>query len=407
VRITYSKNAVRGLWRAHGRYLERESAGGAEPGFDARAAGVAVSTRLRDWQVNKDELLRKLIISPEFGNRVDLHLLTRDIMLRLEEDLGGRLEWVAVAHRNTQYPHVHVALRGVTADGKTLRLSRDYVKRGVREIAEELCTRQIGFRTALDAADAERREISEMRFTSLDRIILRNADTTEHSFVFTPPHQGSTQDHHVSARLITLSRMGLAENAGKGAWRLRPEIEQVLRTMQRSADWQKILGAHGELMSDKRLQVAVADWRQLETVEGRVLVHGEEENSGKLYLMLEATVGRVFYISYTPEMEQARNNGGLKTNSFVRFSKRFESGRRRIEIEDYGAAEAVLTNRQLLQEKAQESRLQGTEPNDDGWAGWPGRYQKAVCEISDERLLGSSDKRRRREGRERMPSRGR
>ena len=40
VRITYSKNAVRGQWGAHGRYLERESASGREAGFDAQAAGV-------------------------------------------------------------------------------------------------------------------------------------------------------------------------------------------------------------------------------------------------------------------------------------------------------------------------------------------------------------------------------
>jgi len=117
----------------------------------------------------------KFIISPEFGDRADLERLARDLMDRVEEDLGGPLEWVAVVHRNTEHPHAHVALRGVAADGKPLRLDRDYVKRGVREIAEDLCTRQMGFRTSLDAAEAERREVGETRFTSLDRTILRNA----------------------------------------------------------------------------------------------------------------------------------------------------------------------------------------------------------------------------------------
>ena len=40
-------------------------------------------------------------------------------------------------------------------------MSREYIQQGIRSAAEHLCTRQIGFRTELDAAEAERREISE------------------------------------------------------------------------------------------------------------------------------------------------------------------------------------------------------------------------------------------------------
>ena len=147
VRITYSKNAARGQWRAHGRYLERESALSGTLGFDSKDSGVPISSRLESWQAQNDELLWKFIISPEFGDRADLQRLTRDLMGGVEEDLGRPLAWVAVVHQNTEYPHVHVALRGVSADGNVLRLSRDYIKSGIREIAEDLCTRQLGYRT--------------------------------------------------------------------------------------------------------------------------------------------------------------------------------------------------------------------------------------------------------------------
>ena len=113
VRITYSKNTARGQWRAHGRYLERESAASGDAGFDARDTSVQVSTRLQSWQASKDELVWKFIISPEFGDRADLQRLTRDVMRRMEEDLGGPVEWVAVVHRNTEHPQVHIA-RGVS-----------------------------------------------------------------------------------------------------------------------------------------------------------------------------------------------------------------------------------------------------------------------------------------------------
>jgi hypothetical protein len=67
----------------YGRYLERESAAGGEIGFDGHNTGVEISARLQCWQAQKDELLWKLIISPEFGDRVDLQRLTRDPMNRL------------------------------------------------------------------------------------------------------------------------------------------------------------------------------------------------------------------------------------------------------------------------------------------------------------------------------------
>jgi hypothetical protein len=52
IRVTYSRNAVRGQWRAHGRYLSRESAAGdqAAAGFDHADQGIDVSTRLESWQ---------------------------------------------------------------------------------------------------------------------------------------------------------------------------------------------------------------------------------------------------------------------------------------------------------------------------------------------------------------------
>jgi len=174
VRITYSKNATRGQWRAHGRYLERESAADGELGFNGGETGAEISTALQQWQGEGDQLLWKFIISPEFGDRMDLQRLTRDLFQRMEQDLDRPLEWIAVVHRNTEHPHVHVALRGAARDGQELRLSRDYVKQGVRAITEDLCTRQLGFRTSLDAVEAQGREVREPRLTSLDRVICKH-----------------------------------------------------------------------------------------------------------------------------------------------------------------------------------------------------------------------------------------
>lgn len=71
---------------------------------------------------------------------------------------------------------MHVVLRGVREDGEELRMSREYVQQGIRSVAADLCTRQLGYRTELDAEEAERREIGEKRFTSIDRRLLRDAE---------------------------------------------------------------------------------------------------------------------------------------------------------------------------------------------------------------------------------------
>src|SRR5262249_42583286 len=113
IRVTYSRNTVRGQWRAHGRYIAPESGAteATSAGFDAESPRVDSASRLDSWQTAQDRRMWKLIISPEFGDRVDLPQLTRELMKRIEKDLGTPLEWVAVAHFNTEHPHVHVALR--------------------------------------------------------------------------------------------------------------------------------------------------------------------------------------------------------------------------------------------------------------------------------------------------------
>lgn len=391
VRATYLKNKTAGQWKAHGRYLARESATFEEDakavGFDGAGEGIDIAAQLEKWQAAGDERLWKFIVSPEFGDRTDLERLTRDLVKRMESDLGTELEWIAVAHHNTQHPHVHIAVRGLRADGQSLRLSRDYVKHGIRSIAEDLCTRQLGYRTRLDAAEAERREITETRFTSLDRRLLRDAQSTEtehESPYFTVeknPMQAGLSDtarlhaQHAAARLIELHRMGLAQPAGSNIWYVRRDFQDVLRAMQRTSDRQKTLAAHGALMSDERLPIQMLDSRQLTSVEGRILVHGQDEQSGRNYLMLEGTDAKVHFIHYTPEMEEVRSRGGLRTNAFVRLRKLFADGHPMVDIDDLGNSETVLNNSRHFEETAQRLIKRGIVPTEDGWGGWLGRYQ--------------------------------
>jgi hypothetical protein len=146
-----------------------------------------------------------------------------------------------------------------------------------------------------------------------------------------------------------------------------------------------MLAAHGVLMSDERMPLAVLDLRRLTALEGRILVHGEEDTghqAGRSYFMLEGTDGQVHYVYYTPELEAARSQGGLRTNSFVRLRKEFSEGHPVIKIDELGDSESILHNKAYFRETAQRLIPRGMVPQEDGWNGWLGRYQKSLTEAS-------------------------
>ncbi len=398
VRVTYARNAVKGQWRAHGRYIARDSA--TRPleiglgAFSNKSEALDMTAILDGWQRSGDERMWKLIVSPEFGERVDLPKLTRELMAQIARDLGSTPEWTAVSHYNTEHPHVHIALRGVDVTGKPLRLERDYIKHGIRALAEDLCTRQLGYRTDRDATESTAREVREQRYTSLDRAISRamdgsnpSADTFQVLAASVSTDSSRIRQRYMAERLMVLEKMGLAANIGPDRWHVRRDFESVLRAMQRTSDRQKTMAAHGVVLSDARLPLVILDLRTLKSLEGRVLVHGQEEDgreAGGSYFLLEGTDARVHYVPHNPEIEEARNRGGLRVNAFVRLRKLLVDGKPILETEDFGDAEAILKNNRHLNEAARAFSRRGVLPTEEGWGGWLGRYQKALQTIATE-----------------------
>jgi hypothetical protein len=178
--------------------------------------------------------------------------------------------------------------------------------------------------------------------------------------------------------------MGLADSAGSNTWQIRRDMEEILRAMQRTSDRQRVLAAHGVPISDSRLPLQVLDLRYLTAIDGRILVHAEDEPSGQRYVMLEGTDAKVHFVHYTPEIEEARNNGGLRTNSLVRLRRLFVDGRTTLDIRDFGDAERLLRNRDLLGENARALLNRGIVPTEDGWGGWLGRFQTALASMASE-----------------------
>jgi type IV secretory pathway VirD2 relaxase len=384
--VSYSANKNPGQWKAHGKYVARESAtrGGkaAESGFNVTGQNLNIATTLDNWQRAGDERLFKIIVSPEFADRLDFQQHTRELMLRIERDMGKRLEWVAAVHHNTEHPHVHIALRGIDGRGMPFRLPREYIRGGMRERAEGIATESLGYRSQGDAQEARRRETLQHRYTSLDRILQQRNDGTSSQFVVTInsddvmlSESAQQLQRQLVARLIHLQTMGLAQLVAQQEWCVQADFEKVLRTLQQSGDRQKMLVAHGAVVSDKRLPLQVTTLRQLQSVAGRVLLHAEDEQTGKRYMLVEGTDAKVHLIYHTAAIEEARNQGKLAVDNFVRIEKRFVKHKPTLHVDDLGDANALLQNSSYFHNEAELSLRRSIRDVQPVWGGWLGHYQ--------------------------------
>ena len=110
-------------------------------------------------------------------------------------------------------------------------MSRDYIRDGIRESSQNLCTRQLGYRSELDAMDSRRSEVHQHRYTSLDAAIKRDGMPSDGgTFLAVPvdPTQGSEYSRllkqHMTERLLVVKTMGLVEHTGPNLWNAYGQI---------------------------------------------------------------------------------------------------------------------------------------------------------------------------------------
>lgn len=181
VKVSYASH-MRGGGKlaAHAAYLGRD--GAAKEGelacfYDATRDQIdGVGSELGDWGRDDPRHFR-IIVAPESASRLeDMDGYVREVMVRLEQDLGIKTEWVAVNHWNTDNPHAHIILRGRTQDGAELRLPRAYLSHGLRTQAQEIATEMLGERSELDDRLALDRAVQARGLTRLDRAIESSLD---------------------------------------------------------------------------------------------------------------------------------------------------------------------------------------------------------------------------------------
>jgi type IV secretory pathway VirD2 relaxase len=299
---------------AHLRYLQRD--GVTRDG--ERGQVYSASRDIEDGRAfvergRDDRHQFRFIVSAEDAvDLADPRATTRDLMKQMEDDLGTRLDWIAVDHHNTGHPHTHIIVRGVTDDGKTLNIAGDYVAYGIRERASEVVTRELGRQTELDVARSLEREVEADRFTRLDRMLIaeqRGRNEFADLRLDRDTLESVPQDRTLLIqRARKLERMGLATEVDVGRWSVLPKAESVLRELGERGDIIKSMhrALNQEGLSEARPVAGYVLHREklIEPIIGRVLDKGlaGDEMDERVRLVIDGVDGRVHHL----EVDTAR-----------------------------------------------------------------------------------------------------
>ncbi|MFN4925437.1 MULTISPECIES: DUF3363 domain-containing protein [Bradyrhizobium] len=291
--------------RAHLSYLQRD--GTTRDGGRGQLYGPdsdRVDGRALVERSQGDRHQFRFIVAPEDGDRLsDLRGFTRDVMRQMEEDLGTRLDWVAVDHFNTGHPHSHVVIRGRDDLDKDLIIAQDYITDGIRLRAQERATLELGPETDLELRTKLQAEIANERLTRIDRAMMGEAD---HGFLDLRLEAGELRaDFDLTlrlGRLQVLERFGLAKEIEPGVWHLSDRLEPTLRE----------LGERGDIIKSINRSLAA---RGEERGAENILLHGEatsvpvtgrvigkelaDELGDRVGLIIDGIDGRVHHVTFS------------------------------------------------------------------------------------------------------------
>ena len=326
--------------KAHLRYIQRDGVTReGEPGELYSADNDVADGKAFLERSTGDRHQFRFIVSAEDADQYpDLKPFTRRLMQQMEEDLGTRLDWVAVDHFNTGHPHTHIMLRGRDDRGENLVIAREYIAHGLRERAARIVTLDLGPRTDLEIEERLRSDTRAERLTAIDRRLIRDMDAAR---VVSAGDADAFEQSLRAGRLQKLGVMGLAEPLGGSSWRLADgladtlrrigERGDIIRTMQRELAARKLERAAADQVIFDRTAVNAAP------IVGRVVMRGlADELNDRHYLIVDGVDGRTHYA----EIGKGEGVEPIPDQAIVRIAPR-EGGVRQV---DRTVAEVAATN---------------------------------------------------------------
>lgn len=308
---------------AHLRYLERDGVTrDGEKGQVYSADKDVLDGRAFLERGREDRHQFRFIVSAEEGVELaDLRQTTRDLMGRMEVDLGTKLDWIAVDHHNTGHPHTHILLRGVTDDGRRLDIAGDYIAHGIRERASEVITLELGRQTEQEVTRQLEREVDAERFTRLDRMLLAQ-QAADNPFADLRPDKDMALELRQSRALLIerarkLEGLGLATERTPGIWTIKPDAEEKLRALGERGDIIKTMhrAVERDGLADTRPvgEYALHRDKPNARIVGQVLDKqlAGDELGDRIALTIDGADGRVHYVEAASDRVEDVRRGSI------------------------------------------------------------------------------------------------
>lgn len=289
-----------GAARAHLKYIQRDGVTReGDPGeLYAAETDVADGPSFLDRAADDRHQFRFIVSAEEGDLYSDLKPFVRRVMAQMEEDLGTKLDWVAVDHYNTGHPHSHIMLRGKDDRGKDLIIAREYIAHGLRARASEIATLDLGPRTQLEIETRMRRDMDAERLTDTDRQLLREADAR---LLVAARHRDPFVQSLWAGRLQKLGALGLADEVAPGQWRLPKDLRAALTQMGERGDiirtMQRELTARSRAAAPADRVVHDVGAPLAEPLIGRIVTRGlADEFADRHFLIVDGVDGRIHYV---------------------------------------------------------------------------------------------------------------
>ena len=296
-----NKGIGKAAFKAHLKYIQRDGVerdGSGGELYDKDQSKIDDRNFLTRSENDRHQF--RIIVSPEDADRLpDLKENTRKLMAQMERDLGTKLDWVGVDHHNTGHPHTHIVIRGKDDRDKDLIIAREYITSGMRRMASDLVTRQLGPRQDLEIARAQVSEVSKERFTSIDH---RLADKLVENKIEIAKTDGIHQRFQRTLeirRLRELEKLRLAEPDGKLAWRMTEGWQDSLKSMGRRHDIiRSISQAMGADKTRQNIRIFDSSVVDQKPVLGRIkAIEPDDELRDTRFIVVEGLDGHQWHIS--------------------------------------------------------------------------------------------------------------
>lgn len=296
VKMQYS-NSIEAHKKQIEEYLVRE--GTDIDGDRAKLYG----SEIEEYRQNMVERNYRIFLSPQ-SDKIDLKDMTEAFVKRLELQTGYSFYWQAANHYNTAHPHAHLLINGKDKNGKEIEIPRDVVKTFMREYARNICTAQIGHRTASEIAIEKEKELEASRFTRLDEKLKEMSGET---FKIIPNYIYSDRQR-VLTRLENLRKLGMCTYEN-GAYNFSPQWEDNLRA---NARYNTFLKARAELKQTdpSKLKVYTGEHG---TITGKVtkIFSPEDDFSNNHAVIVECPDGKAYFV---PLFKKPEFNGSKVAN---------------------------------------------------------------------------------------------